>query len=602
MRCARSVPSKRQLLERLVLGSLVGSLSGAIALPAQAQNIPNNLQPQRPLPELPSPETPKPDPALENQLPPADATPAGESIPPDAKICLLGFDVQGSTVFSSRDLEQVALQAVQAHAAASDESCAGYSLSFAEILTARAAIAQHYLDHHYLGTTAFVPAEQTLQLSEDRLVIQVVEGQVEAIRVTGTKRLAPGYVRDRIAVFAATPLNQQDLLSGLRLLQFNPLIERVDAELSEGSQPGRAILEVRVQENVKFARAIPRLDNHRAPSVGSFRRSLELELTSLTGFGDTLTAAIRNTDGSTEGEFGYTIPFNPHDGTLSLRYQLGTGRVIEPPFDKIDLESDYRSYEVSLRQPVLRRASETAIEELALGLRFSRQESETSILGVPFPLSAGGDDQGRTRISAVRFFQEWQQFSARSAWFARSEFSLGVDWFGATVNGPDPFSGEPVPDSNFFAWRGQVQWLQVLNSDTTLRVRTDVQFADRVLVPFERFGLGGATTVRGYRQDARLTDNGLLASVELQWSFYRFPDGSGQLALIPFVDAGAGWNSSGFDSVTPNALASGGIGLLLQYGNFSARLDWGIPLVEIDSRNRTWQENGFYFLMQYKLE
>jgi hemolysin activation/secretion protein len=33
--------------------------------------------------------------------------------------------------------------------------------------------------------------------------------------------------------------------------------------------------------------------------------------------------------------------------------------------------------------------------------------------------------------------------------------------------------------------------------------------------------------------------------------------------------------------------------------NFSARLDWGIPLISVNSRDRTWQENGLYFSVQY---
>jgi len=46
-----------------------------------------------------------------------------------------------------------------------------------------------------------------------------------------------------------------------------------------------------------------------------------------------------------------------------------------------------------------------------------------------------------------------------------------------------------------------------------------------------------------------------------------------------------------------NTLASVGLGLRWQQGDrFTARLDWGIPLVEVDStEERTWQENGVYF-------
>ncbi|NEQ63778.1 MAG: BamA/TamA family outer membrane protein, partial [Moorea sp. SIO4A1] len=66
------------------------------------------------------------------------------------------------------------------------------------------------------------------------------------------------------------------------------------------------------------------------------------------------------------------------------------------------------------------------------------------------------------------------------------------------------------------------------------------------------------------------------------------------------VDFGTAWNSSGNDNPDPNTLASVGLGLQWQQGNNStARLDWGIPLISVDSRDRTWQENGLHFSVQW---
>ena len=43
-----------------------------------------------------------------------------------------------------------------------------------------------------------------------------------------------------------------------------------------------------------------------------------------------------------------------------------------------------------------------------------------------------------------------------------------------------------------------------------------------------------------------------------------------------------------------------GIKLLWWQGDrFSARLDWGIPLVSIDSSGSSLQENGLYFSLVY---
>ena len=161
---------------------------------------------------------------------------------------------------------------------------------------------------------------------------------------------------------------------------------------------------------------------------------------------------------------------------------------------------------------------------------------------------------------------------------------------------------ETIPDSRFFAWRGQAQWLQLLGSETLLLVRGNIQLAGDALLASEQFSIGGFNSVRGYRQDARLTDNGFVVSAEVRLPVLRVPESQGVLQLIPFVDYGIGWNSAGrFDPDAQN-LASVGLSLQWQQGdNFIARFDWGIPLVDIDSRDRTWQENGLLFSVQWNL-
>ncbi|NES19139.1 MAG: hypothetical protein F6K41_09440 [Symploca sp. SIO3E6] len=72
------------------------------------------------------------------------------------------------------------------------------------------------------------------------------------------------------------------------------------------------------------------------------------------------------------------------------------------------------------------------------------------------------------------------------------------------------------------------------------------------------------------------------------------------IQLIPFIDMGAGWNNSNKPDTDPNLLAAVGLGVQWQQGNsFTARLDWGVPLVSVDSRNRTWQENGLHFSVRW---
>ena len=178
---------------------------------------------------------------------------------------------------------------------------------------------------------------------------------------------------------------------------------------------------------------------------------------------------------------------------------------------------------------------------------------------------------------------------------ARSQFNLGIGAFDATINSDEP-------DSRFLAWRGQGQWLRLLAPDTLFLLRSDIQLASTSLVSLEQFGIGGFFTVRGYRQDALITDNGLVVSAEVRLPIARVPKAEGILQVAPFIDFGTGWNTDRDVPVEDNTLVGVGFGILWQAGNnFTARFDWGIPLVDIDSRDRTWQENGLYFSVQWNL-
>ena len=71
------------------------------------------------------------------------------------------------------------------------------------------------------------------------------------------------------------------------------------------------------------------------------------------------------------------------------------------------------------------------------------------------------------------------------------------------------------------------------------------------------------------------------------------------LQITPFVDVGTVWNNDG-SSPGPDTLVGAGFGLLWQQSdNFSARLDWGIPLVDLDTDDEGLQDSGIHFSIQY---
>ncbi|GAB1544056.1 hypothetical protein NUACC21_67320 [Scytonema sp. NUACC21] len=543
-------------------------------------SVPDSILPA-PLPPKPEQPVPVPQPIPETPLETIPTTPPQVEETPGSprSISVKRFEFEGNTVFSDDRLTKIT------------EKFLNKDLTFSQLLQVETEITKLYTDAGYVNSGAVIAIGQELDPKGAIVKVQIVEGGVETIQVTGTRRLNPGYIRSRIKLGISRPLNRNRLLKALQLLQLNPLIDNLSAELSTGSRPEESVLKVNVVEADSFRTELF-VDNGRTPSVGSFRRGISISEGNVFGFGDAFFAAYSNTDGSNTLDLSYTAPVNARNGSIILQGGFTDAKVIEPPFDDIDLKGNSFYINVGFRQPII----QTPTRELALGFTLSREQSSTELLGEGFSfLSPGADDNGETRVSALRFYQEYIQRSSQQVLALRSQFNLGVGWFDSTFR-------TQAPDSRFFSWRGQGQYVRSLAPDTLFVFRSDIQLATRTLVPLEQLGLGGLQSVRGYRQDELLVDNGILASAEVRIPILRVRNIDGLLQIAPFVDFGVGWNSSGRENRSPNTLVGVGVGLRWQMGDtLSARFDYGVPLTDVESRDRdrTLQEKGFYFSVNF---
>ena len=507
-----------------------------------------------------------------------DADPSGDETP---ILQVKQFDIQGNTVFEDAEIQALLTDYINT------------PLSFPDLLQLETIITKLYTDNGYINSGAVIPAQN---VSDGVITIQVIEGRIatEDIEIKVNGRLSENYILARLKRGTKTPLNIEQLQEALQLLQLDPLIENLNAELSVGSSRDRWKLRVEVNQAQAF-RPVIFGNNSRPPSVGSFQRGIEINHNNLLGFGDRASFIYKNTDGSNDFDTNYTIPFNALDGTIRLRYRYIASDIVESPFDRIDIESKTDKYEINLRQPILVRATPDSTQELAVGIELSRQANETTVENQPVQLSPGSDVNGKTKISAIRLFQDWTRRSRRQVFAMRSQFSVGLDALDSTIN-------EDEPDSRFFTWRGQAQWLRQINSNSNINLllRSDIQLSTTALVPLEQFSLGGINTVRGYRQDVLLGDNGILLSGEVRIPVYRWSERQNNIFLIPFIDFGTVWSQNRLVNQEEDTLFSVGLGVQLTISDhLRARVDWGIPLIEVRDTNRTLQENGIYFSLEY---
>jgi hemolysin activation/secretion protein len=518
------------------------------------------LQPQpipQPSPIPPSPLSP-PAPSVAPPLP-TDQTP----------IPVRQIQVVGSTVFRPEDFSRIT------------GPFEGRTLTLAELANVADQITQLYLDGGYLTSRAII-ADQPV--TDGVVQIRVIEGSLEQIEIEGNSRVRPGYIRNRISLGTATPLNQGRLEDQLRLLRVDPLFENVEASLRAGTGLGQSILTVRVTE-AKPYNLRASADNFSPPSVGSERLGIGFNYRNLTGLGDEIFGSYfrTTTGGSNLYDLSYRIPLNPMNGTLELRIAPSDFQITDPQFAGLDISGSSRLYEGSFRQPLLR----SPREEFALSLGFTYRTGETLINQVQVDSST---------TSVLKFGQDYVRRDPQGAWSARSLFSIGTGLFDATIRGN--------PDGVFVSWLGQLQRVQIINPRNLLILQADLQLTPDALLASQQFVIGGGQSVRGFRQNMRLGDNGVRLSAEDRIAILLDASGNPSLQVAPFADLGAVWNNSNNPNPQPNQrfLLGVGVGVIWQPSPpLSIRVDLALPLVDLSDRGENAQDSGVYFNVNYQI-
>ncbi|MEM9117722.1 MAG: ShlB/FhaC/HecB family hemolysin secretion/activation protein [Cyanobacteria bacterium P01_F01_bin.56] len=568
----------------LVVPSLGFTATSSPLLLSQ-QTLP--LPPDRPapLPQIPDNLEPLPDPS--ELLPVSPEGLPDNSFPlPDEiteTVNVSQFELQGNTVFTDEQILTVLAPFLNR------------PLTFLELLEARDAVTQLYVDAGYITSGALIPADQIID--SGIVIISILEGKLADIKVEGNQRLKPEYIQSRIALASGPPINIDALLQALQLLQLDPLIDSIAAELVTTPNPGENSLVVRIQEAETFALDV-QLNNYENPLLSTFQQAVEASEQNLTGNGDTLKVRYQHADRSNFIELDYNLPVSPHNTQIDFGYSYGNSEIVEAPFNLIAPQSESHTWEVGVRHPIV----ETVQDRVTLGFHLEQRSNQSFIQppGLPripfgFP-GTGATEDGFTRITTLKFSQEWQNQTPNHLLLLESRFRLGTSWLGATTS-----SNPNEPETEFFVWQGQALWLQRLHSEWLLVTRAAGQVADRPLVASELFGLGGVGNVRGYRKDQILADSGLIASIELRAPILDWPEQNAIGIISPFLDYGYAWNDDG-QFLDQQSLASIGAGFIFQIDDdFIARLDYALPLVNTSETGNTWQESGFLFGINIRL-
>lgn len=546
-------------MRAISLATLFPLLLFCFSIPAVGRVIDGRPSANRPV--LPQPISPEGQTGF--SLPPAPQVVAPDMPADNLRILLRAVKFEGNTAITDMQLQAIA------------KPYLNHAVSLADLEALRLAFSQYYVDKGYINSGAVLPE----QAFKDGVIhFQIIEGELSRIQVSGTERLNPDYIANRLRLGAKSPLNFNKLQERFQMLLADPLIERMNGQLKPGSQPGESIFDVKVVRKRPYQVSLT-IDNHRPPSVGAEQATLAGWVRNLTGWGDEIDWNMIYSEGSLAGGGGLTIPLNRYDTRFHFDFSLAQTTVIEEAFAGLDVKSRYNAYNYTLSQPLYQSLQHNLGFSSTLSIRQNRSS---------FNLGLGDNEDGWSQSTAIRNAFDYTYQDEQQAVALRSTLSVGIHAFGAT------WWGNKKPDSDFVSWLNQLQYVrQIMDNGSQLLFNGTVQWANDELLPLERFALGGSGGVRGYRENELVRDQGYLLSLEFHYPLLngdRFP---GKLSLAPFMDYGSAWNYN----ESASTLYSIGTGLIWKpFQRVQAEIYYAYPLnAPLPQKEKSLQDAGIHF-------
>ncbi|MBI5719739.1 MAG: ShlB/FhaC/HecB family hemolysin secretion/activation protein [Burkholderiales bacterium] len=536
-----------------------------LALPAMAADPAGDAGAGFRLPPLPSLP---PQPLV--PLPPA--SPAGAP-PMPAALTLRAVRFEGHTQFTPAELEALAAPFLNRPLRALD------------IEELRQRVTRAYVERGYVNSGAVI-AEGALQ--GETLTLRIVEGRITRLRQRGLQGLSERYLAARL-LREGEVLEVNRLQERFRLQLADPLFARLNARLLPGEAPGAAVLDIEVTRAAPW-QATVFANNHVAPAVGSTQAGMEGVWRDLAGWGDALAITLAGGEASRQADAAWSLPLLGSRTTLALRLADGESSVIEEPVAALDIKSRVATREATLAHPV----QDDLRRRWAIGLTWAERRNRTSLAGIPFGFVPGEPEEG-IRVESWRVFQELALRRERDVWALRASVLAGRNNLATAAVLPQQ------PPRRYHLWQlqGQASIATAAEEERggPLVLRALLQRSRDHLVPLEQLAVGGRHTVRGYRENQLVRDNGWALGLEWHWPLWRDAVRRASLTLAPMLDAGAAWNRE----EPKSRLASAGFGLLWVLAEVEGELFLARRLERRDNPTHgDLQDRGIHLMLRWR--
>jgi hemolysin activation/secretion protein len=397
---------------------------------------------------------------------------------------ILEYRVEGNSVLPKLAIER----AVYPHL--------GEKKRIGDVEKARVALEKAYRDAGYATVVVNVPQQK---VDKGVVVLQVIEGRIERVRVTGSRYYSQGSILERVG--AAGPNEVPYFPEVQRQIdRLNTADRRVTPVLRPGTAPGTTELELKVSDQLPLHGSVE-LNNRYSPGTTQLRLTGALRYDNMFqrdhSFGVQYQTSPQDTSQVKAAVATYVIPLA--SGSV-YGYYVNSDSSVAAVADVTVLG---KGRIAGLRRMWYLPGAPGFGHSLTAGVDYKNFDQvapnlETPVHYMPFSLDYSGNAQGKSGTT---------QYSLATVFSFRGVGNNADDFANAR------FRAQP----NFFILRWDVQRNQNLPWwGLSLGMRFDGQLADQPLINNEQYFAGGLMNVRGYLESEALGDRAVHGSLELR--------------------------------------------------------------------------------------
>lgn len=446
------------------------------------------------------------------------------------------FEISAVRFDSSSYLDESDLRAVS-------DRYTGRPIGFGDLQQMLEALNALYLAAGIPTARAILPPQE---IRDGILTVSLVEAEVSEIVFEGMPTTSDAFMRRNLSLRIGEKPDFQQLERDLIIFDLAHDI-RPQLGFGAGDLPGTTRATVKAEEPKRFE-FTGSLDNFGRPETGEIRGGVFARWNSPTGVRDALSFQAQGSEGAASASIGYSRPVGGGGGRAVAVLSYSQSQIIGGDFSPLRIESDKLSGALGYRRPVRVRADSSVM--LDFGVAY--EQTTSSISGVDF---------ADVEILDAYFSAAYTRRLVNASYV----LSLGVRAGQADARGTSETEGA------FWLLYGQGNYTRTLGEKLIFTGSLRYQYAEGENLPVARLiTAGGVGSVRGYPNDIRGGDSGVILNLQVSARTPIVFDGLSGIELRPFgfVDAAAimPFRAGGGFNSDQDVLASIGAGVSVKLG------------------------------------